>query len=130
MRCLNEPIARQANQEDGCTGRFWEGRNKSQAFLMNKHWPPAWLMWNSIPSERVFAKTSEDSECCSITERINQLMGHHDADTCDDLSLLSPFVGYPRDDIAKHKRDTHSNFIKNKPDINGALIICFNNRFQ
>ncbi|MFT6834911.1 MAG: hypothetical protein ACJA0H_000944 [Francisellaceae bacterium] len=31
MRALYEPIARQANKEDKCTGHFWEGRLKSKA---------------------------------------------------------------------------------------------------
>jgi hypothetical protein len=33
LRVLDASIAHQANAEDDCTGRFWEGRFKSQALL-------------------------------------------------------------------------------------------------
>ena len=33
MRCLCEKIAREANDEDGSSGRFWAGRFKSVALL-------------------------------------------------------------------------------------------------
>ena len=36
IRGLNEYIARMAKKEGSCTGRFWEGRFKSQALLDEK----------------------------------------------------------------------------------------------
>ena len=33
MKVLNENIAKRANQEDECSGHFWQARYKSQALL-------------------------------------------------------------------------------------------------
>ena len=33
MRFLSEKVAREANKQDECTGRFWEGRFKAQLLL-------------------------------------------------------------------------------------------------
>ncbi|ACA88554.1 transposase [Shewanella woodyi] len=90
MRCLNEPIARMANKEDKCTGRFWEGRFKSQALLDEAAVLACMAYVELNPIRAQMADTLESSDHTSIQLRVNAALKGEQS------TQLLPFIGDER----------------------------------
>jgi len=73
MRQLAEHIARQANREDECTGRFWEGRFKSQPLLDEAAMLACSAYVDLNPVRAGIAETPEDSDYTSVQDRIESV---------------------------------------------------------
>ena len=72
MKALNEPIARRANREDDCKGKFWESRFKCQA-LLEPHAVLSCMTYVDLnPARAAMCDTLAASDHTSIQRRLQE----------------------------------------------------------
>lgn len=79
MRGVNETVARMANAEENCKGRFWEGRYKSQALLDDAALLSCMAYVDLNPVRAGMESDLESSDFTSVQQRLHEFLvkGRH-----------------------------------------------------
>ena len=115
MRCLNQPIARQANLEDKCTGKFWESRFNSQALKTEEALLSCMVYADLNPVRAGIATSPETSDHTSIQERLSPVFDLKQAiqsqlqcgDLLDFKSPLKPLLHFEDRSVNQTRTGIH-----------------------
>ena len=89
MRALSEPIARMANRQDECTGRFWEGRFKALRIVDETGLLACAMYVDLNPIRAAMASSPDESIHTSAYDRIQSDKGKVIDSAAFDLSPVS-----------------------------------------
>ncbi|MFK8113106.1 MAG: transposase, partial [Rubripirellula sp.] len=100
MRALAEPIARMANKQDECTGRFWEGRFKCQRIVDEAGLLACSMYVDLNPVRAAMAETPEQSLHTSAYDRAHARQGESIPSAAFDLKPI------PTEEAGRRIRET------------------------
>jgi hypothetical protein len=99
MRFLNESIARMANAEDECTGRFWEGRFKCQALLDEQAVLACMVYVDLNPIRAGSCNAPGDSDFTTVQRRLNRIASGR-TDPSERLGSMAGTASGPRPEVS------------------------------
>jgi hypothetical protein len=108
MRALSEPIARMANRQDECTGRFWEGRFKAQRITDEAGLLACAMYVDLNPVRAAMAESPDQSQHTSAYDRIKGGKGQQIDSAAFDL------VPVPTAQAGEEIRDTPVDELRQK----------------
>lgn len=115
MRSLSEPIARMANHQDECTGRFWEGRFKAQRITDEAGLLACAMYVDLNPVRAAMAESPDQSQHTSAYDRIQGEKGQQiDAAAYDLVPVPTAQAGEelrttPVDELREKRRTKRRN---------------------